>query len=252
MAERKASGLCFNCDDLYNPRHVCSPALFHIVIVLDGENQDDELIDNEELKISLNVMNGENTERTFQVQADINKDVGWILLDTGSTHNFIKSSMVEKLGIPMNRRPWWFVSLPDGGKCQIAGLCHGVSMNVQGHSFKADCFAIPLTGFDVVLGIRWLNALGRVVWDGPNRTVEFQHGLEKITWHSEAITRGKGEASLHAIRCDTRQLEDWFSEDMDEVFTTPGEYDVALSTQEPRISQQIWTLDVDSVPDHEE
>lgn len=69
------------------------------------------------------------------------------------THNFIKSSVPEKLGISIKRRPGRVAALADGGKCLVDGLCKGVSMDVQGHQFKSDCFTIPLSGFDVVLGV---------------------------------------------------------------------------------------------------
>lgn len=93
---------------------------------------------------------------------------------------------MEKLGIQIHRKPGRSVSLADGGRCSINGFCHESTMTVQGHQFKADFFAIPLTGFDVVLGIRWLNALGRVIWDGPNKTIEFLHDLTPVIWHKEA------------------------------------------------------------------
>ena len=83
--------------------------------VMEGDNQDDEWIEEDELEISINAMNGEQNERTFQVQANIMTGRGWVLLDTGSTHHFIKSSLVEKLGIPMHQKPGRFVALPNGG-----------------------------------------------------------------------------------------------------------------------------------------
>ena len=97
------------------PGHVCTPVLFHIMPVMEGDNQDDEWIEEDELEISINAMNGEQNERTFQVQANIMTGRGWVLLDTGSTHHFIKSSLVEKLGIPMHQKPGRFVALPNGG-----------------------------------------------------------------------------------------------------------------------------------------
>ncbi|KAF3566293.1 hypothetical protein DY000_02012314 [Brassica cretica] len=158
-------------------------------------------------------MNGEQNERTFQVQADIVTGRGWVLLDTGSTHNLIKSSLVEELGIPIHKKPGWFVALPNGGQCPIDWFCQGLSMTVQGHQFKSVCFAIPLKGFDVVLGIRWLNALGRVIWDGPNKTVEFSHGSTQVIWHGEAEARDKANVSLHALDCHSEALEHWFSDE---------------------------------------
>lgn len=103
MAQRREDGLCYNCDDFYTPDHICQPVLFYIKCVVDGEDQEDELIE-EDFKISLNAINREQTETTFQVQVDIETGKGWVLLDTRSTHNFIKSSMVETLGISMKHR----------------------------------------------------------------------------------------------------------------------------------------------------
>lgn len=98
MAERRSKGLCFNCEDLYAPGQVCKSVLFYILPVEEGDNQDEELIEEENIELSLNAMKGEQNDSTFQVNAEIANAVGWILLDTGSTHNFIKSSTAEKIG----------------------------------------------------------------------------------------------------------------------------------------------------------
>ncbi|CAA7045405.1 unnamed protein product [Microthlaspi erraticum] len=50
MAERKAKGLCFNCDELFTRDHVCNPMLFQIMPVRDGDNQEDEPFDEENWK----------------------------------------------------------------------------------------------------------------------------------------------------------------------------------------------------------
>ncbi|KAG7583416.1 Protein kinase domain [Arabidopsis suecica] len=143
MAKRRSKGLCFNCADLFAPGHICKPVFIYMACP-----------------------RWENRMRApFEVNADIPNGSGWILLATGSTHNFIRS------------------------RCPVDGLCKGLSMTVEGHQFEADCFAIPLSGFDVVLGIRWLNALGRVMWDAPARTIEFFHKDMMVKWHGEAKTR---------------------------------------------------------------
>ncbi|XP_019098243.1 PREDICTED: uncharacterized protein LOC109131577 [Camelina sativa] len=192
MAERRAKGLCFNCDDLYGPGHAYKAVLFYIRPLLEGENMDDEPFDDEDINLSLNAMKGEQTESTLQVKADIATGTGWTLLDTGITHNFIQSSVAEKLGIPIRRRPGRFVSLADGGKCVIDGLCKDLPMMVQGHKFTVDCFAIPLSGFDVVLDTL-------------------------IKWHGEAEERKDHNSNLNSIQNDT--LEDWFNNG-EEIFIT--------------------------------
>ncbi|CAH2079303.1 unnamed protein product [Thlaspi arvense] len=59
------------------------------------------------------------------------------------------------------------------------------------------------------LGIRWLNALGRVTWDGITKTVEFQTPTATIKWQGEAATRGSEATALNAISNGTDHLETW-------------------------------------------
>ncbi|EOA32134.1 hypothetical protein CARUB_v10015385mg, partial [Capsella rubella] len=246
MAERKAKGLCFNCDESYAPGHKCQPVLFHIELVQDGEDQEDEPFEEGDLELSLNAMKGEQTESTFQVNAAIAGETGWILLDTGSTHNFIKSSVAAKLGIPMIRKPGRVVALADGGKCPVDGLCKGLVMEVQGHQFETDCFAIPLSGFNVVLGIRWLNALGRVIWDGPARTIEFVRGDTLIKWHGEADVREDKGAALNTIG-NNNTLERWI-EDEEEIFTTIGETETETAFQKAATEIVLNVLTTTATP----
>lgn len=107
-----------------------------------------------------------------------------------------------------------------GGKLLVDGLCQGLQISVQGHKFEADCFAIPLSEFDVVIGIRWLNALGHVVWDGPNHTIEFRQKYAMVKWHGEATIRENEGPALNMIGHGSGILEDWFAEE-EEIFTTP-------------------------------
>lgn len=79
MAQRRGKRLCFNCDDLYTPDHVCKHVLFYIQQIPDGEHEEDEIIE-KEVEISLNALNRAQTETTFQVQADIATGKGWVYL----------------------------------------------------------------------------------------------------------------------------------------------------------------------------
>lgn len=49
MAERRAKGLCFNCDELFTPTHVCRSVLFYFTPVMDGDDQEDEPLEKEDL-----------------------------------------------------------------------------------------------------------------------------------------------------------------------------------------------------------
>ncbi|PHU03065.1 hypothetical protein BC332_28316 [Capsicum chinense] len=56
----------------------------------------------------------------------------------------------------------------------ILGVCTIVQYCVVNHSFHADLYVIPLDGFDIVLGIKWLQTLGPIPWDFALLTMSFQ------------------------------------------------------------------------------
>jgi hypothetical protein len=48
--------------------------------------------------------------------------------------------------------------------------------------FPADLFVMPLAGYDVVLGTKWLSARGPIVWDLARRRMSFQHEGHTVRW----------------------------------------------------------------------
>jgi hypothetical protein len=48
-----------------------------------------------------------------------------------------------------------------------------VPLLIAGAPFLVDLFVMPLAGYDIVLGTKWLEALGPIVWDLPNRRMSF-------------------------------------------------------------------------------
>lgn len=65
MAERRAKGLCYNCDEQYEPGHQCKK-LFWLEIS-DEETMTQEAAD--EPEISLHAITGKQNAKTMQLQA---------------------------------------------------------------------------------------------------------------------------------------------------------------------------------------
>ncbi|KAL4579110.1 hypothetical protein LXL04_015245 [Taraxacum kok-saghyz] len=182
MAERRSKGLYFNCDEMFSIGHKCAK-LFCIMIT---DEEDTEEYEEDTPAISLNAIKGEKTDQTFQVRAKIGNGIAWVLLDSGSTHNFIAARTAEQLGVTIQHRPGLRVALPDGGRMASSGISKNLPIEVQGYEFHADVFAIPLEGFDIVLGIRWLQQLGRILWDFTIREMEFTVGGKNVKWVGES------------------------------------------------------------------
>jgi hypothetical protein len=55
-------------------------------------------------------------------------------------------------------------------------------LSVEGTLFPADLFVMPLAGYDVVLGTRWLGALGPIVWDLNSQRMSFHVEVHPVCW----------------------------------------------------------------------
>jgi hypothetical protein len=55
-----------------------------------------------------------------------------------------------------------------------ADVIRDAPLLIDGDSFPADLFIMPLAGYDVVLSTRWLDELGPIVWDLGRRRMSFQ------------------------------------------------------------------------------
>jgi hypothetical protein len=114
MWERRKKGLCYNCEEKWSHTHKCkAPKLYILLgteifaedrtekIFYDTSDKVEPLSEPIILKmlepeISLNAISGSLNAKTMQVVGIIKDQRVVILIDSGSTHNFIDSSVVNK------------------------------------------------------------------------------------------------------------------------------------------------------------
>jgi hypothetical protein len=51
----------------------------------------------------------------------------------------------------------------NGERVTCVGVIRDAPLLIDGDSFPADLYVMPLAGYDVVLGTRWLSELGPIV-----------------------------------------------------------------------------------------
>lgn len=95
--------MCYYCDDRYVPGHKCrKPQLFminEVEDVEDSDNQGEEMVDVSpevnHAEISFHAISGTILPQTLRLPGKIGNKNVVVLIDGGSTHNFIEQAVVE-------------------------------------------------------------------------------------------------------------------------------------------------------------
>ena len=86
-----------------------------------------------------------------------------LLVDGGSTHNFIQQHLVTQLGLPFRTTTPLSVMVGNGQQLECCWLCEAVTIDLQTASFTVDLYVLPIVGANVILGVQWLQSLGPVL-----------------------------------------------------------------------------------------
>jgi len=188
MDERRRKGLCYTCDAKWTRGHVCvAPKLFILEAVEGGEEElgkkpeqleedPGEFFMEEFPEISLNAITGSPSPKTMRVVGLLRYHQVVILIDSGSTHNFIDMKLAATLGIRPVKQDGILVQIANGQEVKSPGRSQRVEVKVQGTVFGTELFILPLAGCDIVMGIQWLRTLGPIMWDFTKLQMKFQYG----------------------------------------------------------------------------
>ena len=221
LASRRERGLCFYCDEKYNRGHCCASRFF--LLVADEDPDDDPLNPNispplspkstrpdnsnnpihsqpdpPQAQISLHALSGHTTPETLRMTGRISHQPVVILIDSGSTHNFVQARLVKSLGLNPQPTPTLRVLVGNGNEVVCSQVCLAVTIHLQGHSFTVDLHVLPLCGADIVLGVQWLKSLGPVLTDYNDLTMKFLHQGQLIEL--------KGTTDMHLLAVSPPQL----------------------------------------------
>lgn len=115
MAKRREKVLCYNCDEVYSRGHKYQrPQLYLLVGDDDDEPETEVSLDEEpEAEVSIHALHGTQGLHTLKLKGMITKVPFTMLVDTGSTHNFISQSLVKTLGLHTSTCTTMKVTLAD-------------------------------------------------------------------------------------------------------------------------------------------
>jgi hypothetical protein len=166
MEERHRLGLCFNCNEKFRRGHnrVCQ-RIFLLDLALEddeGDSRADEPATNEP-QISVHVITSIRTSEMMQVCIQLGGVSLLALLDSGSTHNFVTEEAASRTALQLRPGGKLQVTVANGDHVPCSGVYRGTSFSIYDEAFSGDFFALPLAGYDVVLGTQWLASLGPIL-----------------------------------------------------------------------------------------
>lgn len=85
-----------------------------------------------------------------------------VLIDSGSTHNFIQVRVAKKFGLPPPAQGFR-VLVGNGEELNCTSLCQQIGPHLDSHVFSVDLFVLPLSGVEIVLGVQWLKILNPIL-----------------------------------------------------------------------------------------
>ena len=169
MEERRKKAFCYYCDEKWQPKHKCKGLkLFMIeevlevnqveVVEVDG-NADFQL---DQADITLYALLGNPSPGTMRVLGQIKGHWVVILLDTGSSHNFLDAILVKTLQLAVDTTRILEVKVANRDLIRTNGECKDLLLKMQGNNFLVNLHVLTLGGCDVVLGTQWLCTLGLI------------------------------------------------------------------------------------------
>lgn len=208
MAEttaRREKGLCYHCDEVFAPGHKCKNRQVYMLIseedeCIPEENQVKELAvimqgeKGEELHIkddcgvSIHALLGTHGVHTIKLQGQVHNSFISLLLDSGSTHNFVAQALVKKHQLKTEPCTPFKVIVANGETIQCDKMISNFEWSMTQGQFKTSMYVIPLGGYDAVLGIQWMKTVSPIILHFEGRNVV-------IHWKGKRVILGdKGDS----------------------------------------------------------
>lgn len=118
-----------------------------------------------ELGLSLNALTDNDTYNTIWITGNCQGQNLIILINNGSTHNFIEESTIKELNAPTSKTTLLAVTVANGNVMLCGTHSPEFTWFMQSYEFKANLRVLKLGRHDIVLGVDWLKKYFPVLFD---------------------------------------------------------------------------------------
>lgn len=186
-SERAKRELCFYCPEKWVWGHVCQSKLLAYFGEEDIEpmNQDEERLSDDEVIADdlshLKALQISGQSWPFRVHGSLGNAAVSIMLDTGSTHDFLHFHIAVVLNLPLTPVKPFRVYVGNGDTITCSYIAHNCKLTIQEVDFSIYLHILDIHGSDIILGMAWLESLGKVFAYFVGKTLEFKRGTTSYT-----------------------------------------------------------------------
>jgi hypothetical protein len=190
MDECQLKGLCYNYDEKYFSGHKCKEKMIYIAISEDISEEDFETplvsespkpiditppLDPPEVEsiIFRNALTVFSAPQTLKRIGYIKHRKVIILVDSGSTHNFIRCLIAQENHFYIHVVNNFEIVMVNGGSMKCRGRFQNVRLQIGDYHLKSHMFGIDMGSCDIVLGADWLRNLAPILMDFKKLTMKF-------------------------------------------------------------------------------
>ncbi|KOM40684.1 hypothetical protein LR48_Vigan04g088200 [Vigna angularis] len=105
--KRREEGRCFRCGGQFGPGHRCPESSLRVLILGEDEEEDpgenEAEVEHKRLDLSFLSAGGLTQPRTIKLQGSLGDRVVLIMVDSGTSHNFISKALVEELQLEVDK-----------------------------------------------------------------------------------------------------------------------------------------------------
>lgn len=76
------------------------------------------------------------------------------------------------------------MTFADGKQVTGHKRCRNMEWEANGVVFKVNTLVLPLSEYDLVLGMKWFEPLGVITWDFTRRVLQFEYENHQVQLHA--------------------------------------------------------------------
>jgi hypothetical protein len=191
---RRAKGLCFKCGERWGHLHRCSTSVpLHLVeemweLAIQRESMSEEVNDDnnettaeESIQaISVAAVNGSEGNQTIRLWASVHCQQVSVLVDSGSSASFLGSHLMGVMsGVQLLAKPVR-VKVADGRTFVSKYWVPNFKWLCGGLTFSTDFKILPLGGYDIILGMDWLECHSPMEVHWAEKWLEFDYNHRRV------------------------------------------------------------------------